>query len=325
MVEEDLSPEGEMDAHEGRPVVVGHDGSAPSCRAVDWAADEAARRRTGLVVLAAAGRASVALRRASAAAGSPDAWPPPPALQALHDLAEGGADRARSRRPGLAVHAEAVARGAAGALVEASSGAGLVVVGSRGHAQADSAEPGSVALAVTAHATCPVVVVAGAPDIAAGLDRPVVVAVDGSTAALAAVRFAADHAARATAPVRVLATWHLTAADAWAVTFWSHTYPYPTPQAMLRSLAHQATEAAVDLVRERQPLVEVSGAAVEGAPGAVVADASHGAGLVVVGARGHGGFAGLRLGSVSRAVVRTVACPVAVVPSPELPVDGTTL
>ncbi|GAA0223179.1 universal stress protein [Cryptosporangium japonicum] len=49
-------------------------------------------------------------------------------------------------------------------------------------------------------------------------------------------------------------------------------------------------------------------------PAAALVDASRAADLVIVGSRGAGGFAGLRLGSVTDAVLRHAACPVLVVP-----------
>ena len=54
---------------------------------------------------------------------------------------------------------------------------------------------------------------------------------------------------------------------------------------------------------------------VAGAPARAVLDASKDADLVVVGSRGHGGFTGLLLGSVSQQVAHHATCPVVIIPS----------
>ena len=52
---------------------------------------------------------------------------------------------------------------------------------------------------------------------------------------------------------------------------------------------------------------------VEGNPAQVLLDASDGADLLVVGSRGHGGFAEALLGSVSQHCVHHAHCPVVVI------------
>lgn len=67
----------------------------------------------------------------------------------------------------------------------------------------------------------------------------------------------------------------------------------------------------------RQSGVPVDGElAIRSAAQALI-DSSRDAAMLVVGSRGHGGFVGLMLGSVSSACTHHAACPVVVVPPPE--------
>lgn len=54
---------------------------------------------------------------------------------------------------------------------------------------------------------------------------------------------------------------------------------------------------------------------VAGAPARALIDAAKDADLIVVGSRGHGGFTGLLLGSVSQQVAHHATCPVVIIPS----------
>ena len=64
------------------------------------------------------------------------------------------------------------------------------------------------------------------------------------------------------------------------------------------------------------PGVPVTTRAVQGRPARTLLDAAAGADLLVVGARGRGGFTGLRLGSVSQQCLHHAPCPVVVVTTP---------
>jgi len=140
----------------------------------------------------------------------------------------------------------------------------------------------------------------------------VVVGDDGSAASRAAVRWAAEDAARRGAPLHVVRAWSITTA--------------PTPRTWTPGYVPPLTdfEAAVreELERTRRPLVDgldgldgldVRWHAVHGRPGTVLTTASTGADLLVVGSRGRGELRELLLGSVATAVLHSASCPVVVV------------
>ena len=80
-----------------------------------------------------------------------------------------------------------------------------------------------------------------------------------------------------------------------------------------RAFAEDATRELVERIQERFPDLEVTSEVVEDSPGLAIARAGEGAGLVVVGSRGRGGFAGMLLGSVSHTVIHHATSPVMVV------------
>jgi nucleotide-binding universal stress UspA family protein len=63
--------------------------------------------------------------------------------------------------------------------------------------------------------------------------------------------------------------------------------------------------------------VEIERVAVEGAAARTLIELARGAELLVVGSRGHGGFLGLVLGSVSQQCAQHPPCPVVILPPPE--------
>jgi nucleotide-binding universal stress UspA family protein len=179
---------------------------------------------------------------------------------------------------------------------------------------------GSTSYAVTAHAHCPVVVVRGPagtePDDLPAPARPgpehdVVVGVDDSDAAARAVDAAAEVAEREGATLHVVRVAHSPSMEAWA---YAETAKGGTEQThAVREDAEQSLAHVADHVRAQYPGVTVTTEVLYGDPGQSLADLGATAGLIVVGSRGHGGFTGMLLGSVSHRVIHDATCPVMVV------------
>jgi nucleotide-binding universal stress UspA family protein len=146
--------------------------------------------------------------------------------------------------------------------------------------------------------------------MAASSGRTVVVGHDGSPTAGLALSWALDYADRCGARVRVIRGWSMSTAPRPA----SMTRGYVPPIEDFEEAVLADLRADVDAtVSQRGSDVEVGCEAVRSAPANALIEASRDVDLVVVGARGVGGFRGLALGSVSEQCVRHAGCPVVVV------------
>ncbi|MCV2487879.1 universal stress protein [Geodermatophilus sp. YIM 151500] len=148
----------------------------------------------------------------------------------------------------------------------------------------------------------------------ADVDGGILVAHDGSEGAQVALAWAARLAERAGFGLHVVRAWSMTSAP--RPRSWAPGYVPPIEdfeRAVHDELcAHVAAVGVPDTVKVR--CWTVHAAAARG-----LIESSHRADLMVVGARGHGGFTGLLLGSVSEQCVRHAHCPVTVVRQEALP------
>lgn len=278
----------------GHPIVVGYDGKDHSRDALLWAAAEAARRDAPLLVVHAANYPGMKPHPGPAVLE-----PEPGALAADQEITVRGVSEALHAYPDLRIAGATEVTSASEALIEASMGAELLVIGTRGHGRVVGALLGSVAYAAPARAKCPVIVVKRWSATRRGEDR-IVVGTDGSPQAVAAVSFAAERAATAAVALDVVTCTGGQAAADWD----GHR---------LRNAAESVARSTTAWVRDTWPEVAVTIRVEDGPAERVLVDASTDAGLVVVGTRGRGAFKGLLLGSVSHAVIYGARCPVAVV------------
>jgi nucleotide-binding universal stress UspA family protein len=293
-----------------RPIVVGYDGSTAAGTALEWAAGTAASRACRLEILTATAPAPEGMAAPIGMSSSVVPGRPRRASDALTDEARRVAGKVLTDD---AVEATAVTGAAPSALVRASERAQLLVVGNRGHGALGSALLGSVSSSVARHAHCPVTVVRGTVDDP-DHRRPVTVGVDYLEPSPAAVRLAADLAARWQVPLRIVSAW---AEPEQAPMGLSHLHPRPvTEGARARhDLARAATLEAADQARLVAPGLEVE-LLTPGTPAApTLEDESRRSGLLVLGSRRLGPLERVAVGSVGDAVLDHASCPVTIVPT----------
>jgi nucleotide-binding universal stress UspA family protein len=140
--------------------------------------------------------------------------------------------------------------------------------------------------------------------------KVIVVGVDGSKSSRAALSWAYDEATHHGASLTVISTWHPPALPM--------TPPYGSlpPEGYVSQPQRDALDLLQKLVadlEERNPPIDVRTAIEQGNPAEVLIERSKESDLMVVGSRGHGGFAGMLLGSVSQHLVAHAECPVVIV------------
>ncbi|MBW8793414.1 MAG: universal stress protein [Streptomyces sp.] len=286
------------------PIVVAVDGSEPSLRAVDWAADEATVRGLPLRLVYAS-----LWERYEGTQLAADPHKPSEETMA-EDIVQVAARRARSRRPDVTVSTEVLAEEPEYALVHESREAVLLVTGTRGRSGLAEALLGSVSLTLAGHAHCPLVVVRGSRDnqAATPVHGRIVLGVGEAGKESAAVRFAYEEAWRRGVPLDAVRAWRTPARE---------TTDHPLMSAEPSRLHEQRAVETLDTALHNLPGdIETHRHTVEGHARSVLVAASHGADLLVLGARRRPRTFGLQLGRVAHGVLHHAACPVVIVPEP---------
>jgi nucleotide-binding universal stress UspA family protein len=279
-----------MSAADRTRVIVGVDGSEQALTAVRVAATEAANRMQSLHIVHAFIWPYLHVNVGPVADDLPESG----LRHHAEDLLAEAVTEAGKAAPEVPVTTALIDGPATPVLLDESYGATLLVLGDRGLGGISGLIIGSVAVHAAAHAHCPVLVVRGA-EPAGG---PVVVGVDGSETAKAAVGLAFEESAYRGVPlVPVLA--------------WDAAPGYPA--ALVEQAARRTLTEALAGPQERYPDVAIHPEPVRGHPRRVLVERSKTAQLVVLGARGLDTFKGLVLGSVSQTLLYHSACPVAVV------------
>ncbi|MBT0566442.1 universal stress protein [Williamsia sp. CHRR-6] len=298
-----------MTTHVNQPIVVCVDESEAATTAVRWAADEALRRHCDLRVLTAVDESTPAM----------SGWPiPPEYFASMREAAEHRLERCAAVAREVMVGGSAdrtptvtkrMVRGPVrSGLIEQSRDAQLMVMGSRHPGRL--ARISSLTTVMASHAHCPVAFV-DTEATATGTARPVVVGVDSSPISIQALDVAFAEADRRGVG--------LTAIHAWEVPSIDTDPMFPVIDLIGHRQAEQAVLAeCMAGYRQDYPDLSVTTVIEEGHAVDVLAAASHGASLLVVGSRGRGGFTGMLLGSTSAELLGMARCPLMIVRPPEV-------
>jgi len=286
-----------------RGLLVGVDGSDSAAAALTWAAREADLHDWPLTAVLA--WRVLNQPHDDATAGFDPDFGASDALAALDGYVQRALGPERAGRVSLQPVCELPVR----ALLDASAGADLLVVGTRGRGGFSGLLLGSVSQHLVHHITRPIAIVRPIAAPQASAPERIVVGVDGSATAQAALLWAIDEAKLRGATLTVVHAWQMPYAGG---------YPYAGPAletTPFEEAAQQVLDGALAAVADRTQDLEIVPMHLSGLPAWTIIDAAQGADLVVVGARGLSGFKGLLVGSVSQQLAHHAPCPLVIIPS----------
>ena len=154
-----------------------------------------------------------------------------------------------------------------------------------------------------------------------GTSGSVVVGVDGSAGARSGLRWAAAEARLRKTRLRVIHAWRFSYPGAAGYGYLGETLPDGGLSKLHRASEDMVEQAIANLATEAEGIA-IEREVVEGTAADVLLGAVTENDLLVVGSRGHGGFVGLLLGSVSQQCAHHARCPVVIVHAPRRAVGG---
>ena len=282
-------------------VVAGVDASDSAHAAARWAAQEALVRGRGLTLVTAV-------------------LPPttigglgiPPSLDFLEELTNDATAQLKvlaEELPGDDIRVVVEVATPGGLMIEVSSAAHMIVLGSRGTGGFTSLLLGSVGSQVAANSLCPVVVIRGAARREA---KTVVVGIDGSPNSQAALGAAFEWASLHGLELVVVHAWDVPAYDLIEIPQGAVALP-------ISEIAEDEIRLTAEVLaghRDAFPDVVVREHLVRAPAARALLDQSQDAVVLVVGTRGRGEFLSAVLGSVSNSLLHRAEIPVLVVPLP---------
>lgn len=281
-----------------RSIVVGIDGSRGARSAALWAAREAAGHGSKIRLIHV-----IALAQQTLAGGY---LPPPDFIDSITSAARehlhGLRDDLIKDHAGLVVETRVCLGHPGSVLIEEARSADLVVVGGPRHGGLPTLGSATTAVSVVAHARCPAAVIAA--DAERVRSGPVVVGIDGSPISETAIRVAFEEASLRRAELVAVHAW-----NEWTDSESVYLHQLALDWTSIQVEERRALAERLAGWQEKFPEVTVHRMVARQRPARLLLRQARDAQLLVVGSRGHGGFVGMLLGSVSRKLIYQASCP----------------